>query len=121
MNEADLRALVEPIDYEAIDPGIRDTVRLLREHGFETTDSGDGVTKLGSGWSDTEAMPFPHVACHVTRDTLFAEADRLATVLLIPWSIQASYDPRDKSYVLLATLAALLDARPRPPQEEPPS
>lgn len=30
------------IDYEQLDPGIRETVRRLRAWGFDTTDSGDG-------------------------------------------------------------------------------
>ena len=34
-----------PEETEALDPGIRRLVTLLRAHGFETTDSGDGVTK----------------------------------------------------------------------------
>lgn len=28
------------LDYDALDPGIRDVVRLLREHGFDTRNSG---------------------------------------------------------------------------------
>lgn len=50
------------IDYEALDPGIRRTVRWLRSLGFETTDSGDGVTKpaMGLTWDDG-VRDHPHV------------------------------------------------------------
>lgn len=37
-----LRPPCESIDYEALDPKIQDTVRRLREWGYETVDSGDG-------------------------------------------------------------------------------
>lgn len=30
------------IDYDDLDPGIRRVVRLLNQHGFRTSDSGDG-------------------------------------------------------------------------------
>ena len=33
------------IDYNDLDPGIREVVWWLRSHGFHTTDSGDGVSK----------------------------------------------------------------------------
>ncbi len=33
------------LDYDKLDPGIRETVRWLRGLGFNTTDSGDGVSK----------------------------------------------------------------------------
>lgn len=38
----------------ACDPGIRRVVAWLRERGFKTTDSGDGVTKPSAG--DDDAM-----------------------------------------------------------------
>ena len=34
-----------PFPYENLDPGIREVVRVLRDAGFVTTDSGDGVSK----------------------------------------------------------------------------
>lgn len=33
------------LDYAILDPGIRGAVQYLRERGFDTTDSGDGVSK----------------------------------------------------------------------------
>lgn len=43
---------------ESLDPGVRRLVTLLRERGFNTTDSGDGVSKP----SDERSMDVPHVA-----------------------------------------------------------
>jgi len=66
------------IDLSSIDPGIRRLVALLRAHGFETTDSGDGVTKP----ADERALDIPHVFSVVAdRHQLIAEADRLVAVL----------------------------------------
>lgn len=54
---------MEPINYEELDPGIRKTVRFLRAHGFDTTDSGDGVSKVNGNldWESMGIIPFPHV------------------------------------------------------------
>ncbi len=49
-------------DYDQLDPGIRQTVRLIHEFGFETTDSGDGITKIGVMEC---ALPFAHVVIKV--------------------------------------------------------
>lgn len=50
--------MLEEINYEELDPGIREIVRRLRELGWDTTDSGDGASK-----PDMEcAMPFANVA-----------------------------------------------------------
>ena len=51
----------EGFDYDQLDPGIRKVVRFARSLGIDTTDSGDGVTKLAAGWDPGEAMDFPHV------------------------------------------------------------
>jgi hypothetical protein len=67
---------VKPLNIDELDPGIRRVVRWLREHGFETTDSGDGVSK----WSliqDGEALDFPHVFMVVRPEEMVAEARRL--------------------------------------------
>lgn len=42
---------------EALDPGIRRIVLWMRGLGFETTDSGDGVTKPARGEDWTEGVP----------------------------------------------------------------
>ena len=65
------------VDFAELDPGIRETVRLLRDAGFRTTDSGDGVSKV-----DMEcAEPVPNVYMVVDAPVMVAEADRLAKVL----------------------------------------
>jgi len=50
------------MDYTQLDPGIRKLVKLLRENGFETTDSGDGKTKGDLG------LDYPHVHIKVVDD-----------------------------------------------------
>lgn len=55
--------MTEDFDYTQLDPGIQDIVRQLHAWGFETTDSGDGVTKFQV--PEPERMDgildFPHV------------------------------------------------------------
>jgi hypothetical protein len=61
-------------DYTKLDPGIRETVRLVHEMGFRTTDSGDGVTKL----ADMEcALDFPHVVIAASKTSLVKDAEKL--------------------------------------------
>jgi hypothetical protein len=71
---------VAPLDYETLDPGIRETVRLLRKWGFQTTDSGDGVSKAGT---EAEAcMEYqPNVRCRVPPEALAGETRRLCHML----------------------------------------
>lgn len=62
--------------YDELDPGIRETVRWLYEHGFNPCDSGDGVSKPKMAC----AFEQPHVfmTCHVP---LEGEVDRLQGLL----------------------------------------
>lgn len=52
-------------EIQALDPGVRRLVVLLRLWGFETCDSGDGKTKPGAGQADergiVEVQEAPHV------------------------------------------------------------
>ena len=94
------------MNYDDLDPGIRETVRWLHGHGFLTCDSGDGMSK-----GDMEcAMPFPNVSMIVSRDDMCSEADRLYGLLqcvgvqeqglgFAP-CIQSSYDPANGIAVL---------------------
>jgi hypothetical protein len=84
----------------ALDPGIRLTVQWLREHSFETTDSGDGVSKaelIREGY----ALGMPHVFIQVEPFALLSESRRLRDLLLFrglrceSGAIQAMYDPAD--------------------------
>lgn len=99
---------MEPLPDEEVaklDPGIRKVVMWMRGHGFETTDSGDGITKLDAG--DFEALDEPHVFVKVEFDEMVAESKRLLGLLrelgleVGPGDVQASYDPVDESSVLM--------------------
>ncbi len=74
-------ALVE-IDYNEIDPGVRETVKFLRANGFDTTDSGDGDHKYHHGEDCACTIPFANVAAVVDDPSeLASEADRLVSLL----------------------------------------
>lgn len=46
------------MNYDELDPGIREKVRAIHDLGYHTTDSGDGVSKP----ADAEGvLPFPHI------------------------------------------------------------
>ena len=100
------------VDINSLDPGIRRVVAFLRERGFETTDSGDGVTKPAAG--DTEALTEPHVFMVANWSSLINEANRLLLVLdehgvdTSDLVVEASYDPRNQ--VGVVALVGLNDA-----------
>lgn len=91
-----------PGEVADLDPGVRRTVLLLRDLGYETTDSGDGASKGEAG------LPFAHVCIVVEPARLVEEADRLwrelqeRGVVVLPvgdgpsaW-IQATHDPANR-------------------------
>lgn len=87
-----------------LDPGVRSFVKWLRDHGFETTDSGDGVSKP----AEAMVLEFPHVVIRVhDMWKLGGEANRLAFLLgkngtvVQNGEIQASYDPADGSSAIM--------------------
>jgi hypothetical protein len=101
----------DDIDYSALTPGIRRTVALVRSWGFDTTDSGDGVTNVQAGMEG--AMTVPNVYMAVLPSCLIAETDRLLRELFnvgvdmdaqgpdnAP-CIQAMYDPCSNSAGIL--------------------
>lgn len=97
---------MKQIDLSVLDPGIRDVVQWLRSEHFETTDSGDGVTKaqlIAEGF----ALDFPHVVVCTEPSALHGMADKLAWLLerkgvkCKPGMIQASYDPIDRSGIIM--------------------
>lgn len=63
------------INYDELNPRIRKTVEWLRNAGFETTDSGDGVTNAENGMEGT--LPIPHVHIRVAPEKVVEEARRL--------------------------------------------
>lgn len=97
-----VRSDIERPDYKALDPGIRDVVRLLNDHGFQTTDSGDGLSKPAEWYESGCAMPFPNVAMTTTRETMIAAADRAQALLGDGWTVEASYSSRSRDVLLLA-------------------
>jgi hypothetical protein len=100
--------MTEPLDlrtFGSLDPGIRDIVAHLRAAGFETTDSGDGKTKDPS---DPEVLPFAHVAIQSRPNLLFTDAEAAHAFLgaaSVPpgFKVEATYDPEDKTAMLLIT------------------
>lgn len=91
---------MKPLNYEELTPGIRQVVRWLRENGFETTDSGDGITNVALGMEG--ALDVPHVFMVAVNPAAgIDECNRLHALLLahglMPESgtIQLMYDPSD--------------------------
>lgn len=121
---------MEDINYEELDPGIRKLVTLLRNYNFETVDSGDGESKVGT---DGEGCmhKYPNVVIEVKKEHLIYSCINLKQVLeshgiVFPeqpdakqvgddWStgwevyspaIDGSYDPiSDKAYILLSNVS----------------
>lgn len=79
----------------ALDEGVRDLVVWLRAQGFETTDSGDGVSKPPVG----RVFDVPHVFIRVAPDDLFSETARLVRAFAERGgeepTIEATYRPAD--------------------------
>lgn len=70
---------VEPLTQEQLDqvnPGIRNTVKTLREWGYRTCDSGDGKTHDHACDLD---VPYVHII--VSPEHLFSETNRLVEKL----------------------------------------
>lgn len=93
---------MDTLDYNLIQPRMRQTVRWLRSMGFDTCDSGDGVTNVEAGMED--ALEMPHVMMTVKKANMIYEADRLYHACLetkIHGKIEASYDPEDESAIII--------------------
>jgi hypothetical protein len=75
-------------DYETLDAGIRNAVRLLHTIGLDTTDSGDG-TLTGDKENMECALDFAHVFISSTRERVLDDADAAAA---LDWS-GAGYPP----------------------------
>jgi hypothetical protein len=94
-------------EQQQLDPGIADVVIMLRNLGFNPTDSGDGRSK-----PDLDRdFDVKHVACtwspmHEASEPaqdFYDDARKLQKVLGSGWKVQATFDPADDSYILLAT------------------
>ena len=87
------------IDGASLDPCIRHTVLYLRSLGFDTTDSGDGLSKRGM----EGCLDYPHVAIVTTPRKMFRESFRLKAALGEPWQVEASFSPNDGKCILFAS------------------
>lgn len=91
------------VNYSELDPGIRSTVEFLREHGFETTESGDGISKP----QDQRTLHVPHVFMVVDPPKMVTESDRLYNLiknhgyLKEDTHIEAAYNPTDGIAVII--------------------
>ena len=78
-----------------VDPGIAPLVNLLKEHGFNSTDSGDGKSKP----PEHRAFDFPHVFVMTQKDVLLSETDRLYQLLqsqgITGFTVEGNYGPAD--------------------------
>jgi hypothetical protein len=92
----------DDLNYDALDPGIRETVRLCRQKGFHTTDSGDGVSKPEAG----RVFPFPHVVATLPCCDI-VEAHRLQALLGPDWTVELTYSTKDTRTTLFASREAL--------------
>lgn len=96
------------VDYEELDEGIRHVVRYLRGVGYDTTDSGDGLSKFAAGTNDECTLRVPHVVVRLDRSHKrpIETARRLRDVLVGEfgkgWEVQASYDTKDGEALLFA-------------------
>lgn len=91
------------LDFDKLDPGIREVVRLLISMGFETTDSGDGKHKVEQGWDAEEVVPFPHVFMKTSKERMVAEADRLVAELAGRGVLVGALDPDGSGVYVEAT------------------
>ena len=69
-------SLLTPDEIATLNPGIRHTVQTLRGWGFDTRDSGDGVTH-----EFPCDLPHPYVHILTAPENLASETDRLVTLL----------------------------------------
>lgn len=90
------------INYDELDPGIRDVVRAINEWGWKTTDSGDG-SKAGEMEC---ALPYPHVVAETSHKGIAESAEGLAACLnrrFGPgWHVEATYSTKDEKALLVA-------------------
>lgn len=69
------------LDYDQLDAGVRETVRLLRLAGFETVDSGDGAASMGGTPRPWPKMDEGHVVVKAEPGEVVVLTDRLARYL----------------------------------------
>lgn len=113
--------MTDDLDYSQIDAGIRERVRILRDEGFDTTDSGDGSK---AAWMEG-ALPYPMIAVVVPKvGDLFDQAEHLRTVLDLHaecagYELSANYSPVDGTSLLLVTWPHQVFAQQQDPDPDP--
>jgi hypothetical protein len=118
------------LDLDSLTPGIQKTVVWLRQHGFETTDSGDGVTNVAAGME--EALDYPHVMISVLPESLVEKTSLLLRLIeargirVNPMgsdpqepAIQATFDPANKDYPAVIMLSGVDDHKLFPQASQP--
>ena len=88
----------EELFYSMLTPGIRDLVRELRNAGFETCDSGDGVTNPELGMEG--AMGERHVFMATTLEAMVEDTQRLAEMYPDAW-VELSWSPSQDPNIML--------------------
>lgn len=89
----------DDLNIEELDPGIRNDVLKLRQNGFCTSDSGDGVSKP----FNQRIFNCPHIVAKVSKILDFIhEAHRMQNLLGEGWEVEATYSTRDKTQILIA-------------------
>lgn len=98
------------MNFREINPGVCKLVAMLQDHGFDTCDSGDGITNPQLGIDG--AMEVPNVFMTVPPAAIVSESKRLLDLLCsrIDFesessvaSIEASYSPLDDTAVIALT------------------
>lgn len=98
----------QDLDYATLDHGIRDVVRGLVALGYDTTDSGDGVSKTGMGC----ALPYRHVVAMVPSTVVrlsdaarFAENMRrdIERITATEWMVEVGYSTHGGSWTAVAS------------------
>ena len=102
-------AAIRDCDYATLDPGIRDVVRELHRSGYDTTDSGDGVTKI----LDMEcALPYRNVAvsvcaCCTSMADIAAICEDVRAILerftATEWLVEGGYTTHGQGWTVLAS------------------
>ena len=87
------------IDYNELNPGIRDLVRELREvHNMNTCDSGDGVTNVEMGMEGAQTER--HVYMMVDLKHMVAATEILAKNYPDAW-VECSWSPGQSPIIMI--------------------
>jgi hypothetical protein len=87
------------VNLQDLDPGVRQDVLNLNLAGFQTTDSGDGVSKP----ANLRAFNIPHIVIiPAERSDFKREADHARAILGPGWDVEVSWSTRDRTTFLMA-------------------